>query len=370
MEECVQDDAHPTCAAALADAFARTDAITFQINRCLLDAPLQEELLYTQDGRLFISGCRLRDATGGVDVDVVANAVPALYGCETADEVAEHIRTKSLTSTKKRLNVRGILRDERGTTKRYVVLVATTPLDAVVSTSAMRLLCGLSAVTGDVVIPVPATYVVEDHLVGMAVRRDAAPGSASAQVIGASRVLLLVRGTSETKMSPIAGGQELSQQHFKVESTSASCLLSDTPARVNLVGYCDFGKMMAYRLDTEAALVLASAVDFPAPGSASAADAAGLAAGSGGQSPCPTFTMEHVTKLSKDEVTVLARSLAAEWKAVLTAAGASDAALTPTSAKDSAYWSGERPRKVRRIISEPFSPIASAQAVAELTRGS
>ena len=335
-----------------------------------MDAPLQEELLYTQGGRLFISGCRLRDASGCVGVDAVTTAAPAFYGCETADDVAAHIRTKSLASTKKSLNVRGILRDERGTTKRYVVLVATTPLDAVVSTSAMRLLCGLSAVTGDVVIPAPATHVVEDHLVGMAVRRDPAPGSASAQVIGASRVLLLVRGTSETTMSPIADGHDLSQQHFKVESKSASCLLSDTPARVNMVGYCDFGKMLAYRLDKEAALVLASAVDFSAPGSASAADAAELAADSSGQSPCPTFTMEHVTKLSKDEVTALTRSLAAEWKAVLTAAGASDAALTPPSAKDSAYWSGERPRKVRRIISEPFSPIVSTQAMGEVTRGS
>ena len=80
--------------------------------------------------------------------------------------------------------------------------------------------------------------------------------------------------------------------------------------------------------------------------------------------------MEHATKLSKDEVTALTRSLAAEWKAVLTAAGASDAALTPPSAKSSEYWSGERPRKVRRIISEPFSPIGSAKAMAELTRGS
>ena len=119
--------------------------------------------------------------------------------------------------------------------------------------------------------------------------------------------------------------------------------------------------MLAHRLDKEAALVLAPAVDFVAPGSAG---------GGGGQSPCPTFTMEHATKLSKDEVTALTRSLAAEWKAVLTAGGASDAALTPTSAKDNAYWSGETPRKVRRIISEPFSPIRSAKAMAELTRGS
>ena len=57
--------AHPTCAAALADAVAKSDAITFQINRCILEAPLQQEAMYTQDGRLFLKSCRLRDGTGG-----------------------------------------------------------------------------------------------------------------------------------------------------------------------------------------------------------------------------------------------------------------------------------------------------------------
>ena len=57
--------------------------------------------------------------------------------------------------------------------------------------------------------------------------------------------------------------------------------------------------MLAYRLDKEAALILASAVDCPAPGSASAASAAG--------GTCPTATIEHVTKLSKDEVAALMR---------------------------------------------------------------
>ena len=44
----MDDDAHPTCAVALADAVAKSDAITFQINRCFLDASLQEEAMYTQ----------------------------------------------------------------------------------------------------------------------------------------------------------------------------------------------------------------------------------------------------------------------------------------------------------------------------------
>ena len=80
--------------------------------------------------------------------------------------------------------------------------------------------------------------------------------------------------------------------------------------------------MLAYRLGTESALIVASAVDCGAPGSASAAGAAGNAR--------PTATIEHMTKLSKDEVAALTRSLAEEWKAVLTAAqDSADVAVTP-----------------------------------------
>ena len=43
----MEEVAHPTCAAALADAVV-DQSVTFQINRCFLDAPLQEELLLTQ----------------------------------------------------------------------------------------------------------------------------------------------------------------------------------------------------------------------------------------------------------------------------------------------------------------------------------
>ena len=65
LKAVVDAEAHPTCAAALADAVAKTDAVTFQINRCILDAPLQKEAMCTQDGRLFLRNCRLRDGTGG-----------------------------------------------------------------------------------------------------------------------------------------------------------------------------------------------------------------------------------------------------------------------------------------------------------------
>ena len=60
-----------------------------------------------------------------------------------------------------------------------------------------------------------------------------------------------------------------------------------------------------------------SAVDCGATGSARAAGAAGNAR--------LTATIEHVTKLSKDEVAELTCSLAEEWKARRSASGKSGA---------------------------------------------
>ena len=137
-----------------------------------------------------------------------------------------------------------------------------------------------------------------------------------------------------------------------MSSTETLCLLADptegAKCKINLIGYCDFNKMLTYRLDKETALVLASAVECPAPGIASATDG-----------PCRTATIEHVVKLSKDEVLALQKSMAAEWKAILTSPqpGSSPAA-SPMSTKqvDSSYWSEERQPKLRRLQSEPRSP--------------
>ena len=107
--------------------------------------------------------------------------------------------------------------------------------------------------------------------------------------------------------------------------------------------------MLTYRLDTECALILVSAVDCGAPGSASAAGAAGNAR--------LTATIEHVAKLPKDAVADRARSLAEEWKAVLTTTQdpAEVVATLKRSLKDpgSGYWSEERQRKVRRLVLDP-----------------
>ena len=87
---------------ALADAVGHADAKAFQMNRGMIDGALQEDLIYSQDGRPFIRNCRLRDRTGGVDVYVVRSAVHALYGFANEEELKQQIVGQSLTSCKKR----------------------------------------------------------------------------------------------------------------------------------------------------------------------------------------------------------------------------------------------------------------------------
>ena len=108
-------------------------------------------------------------------VDVVASAVPALYGCKTEAELMEQLGAQSLTSLKTRVNARGVLRVENGVTKKYVAEVEPTPIDAAVSMTVMQVSLGLSQVSDDVVLPVPAIRLLDAPLVGLAARRDNAP---------------------------------------------------------------------------------------------------------------------------------------------------------------------------------------------------
>ena len=114
--------------------------------------------------------------------------------------------------------------------------------------------------------------------------------------------------------------------------------MSEPPTEITLVGYCDFKKIMQYRLDTETALVLASAVQIEAPGSAS------------------VVTVEHMQKISDRHATALSLSMALEWKSVLTPLFFD---AQKRSSSDQAYWTPEATKKVRRIVSEPTSPACA-----------
>ena len=135
---------------------------------------------------------------------------------------------------------------------------------------------------------------------------------------------------------------------------------------MNVVGYCDFNKMLTYRLDTKCAFILVAASHCGAPGFANAAGAAGNAR--------LIATIENMTKLSKDEVAELTRSLAEEWKAVLTTTQESNGAVVTPERHSNDPKSGprseERQRKVRRLVSEPDpepAPWASSLAALRLS---
>ena len=269
-----------------------------------------------------------------MEVDVVASAVPALYGCKTEAELKEQLAAQSLTSVKTRMNARGVLRLENGVAKRYVMEVESTPLEAVVSMTVMQISLGLSQVTDDVVLPVPAIRILDAPLLGLAARRD------NGQPVGCFRILLLVKGTTETLLEPLSDSGPVSEQSFKVTSTHVQCLLSEPTKEITLVGYCDFQKTLQYRLDMETALVLASAVEI---GDTEAGNNM-------------VVTVEHMQKISDQQVTALSLSMAREWKSVLTPACFEIREEVKRASSEEMYWTPESARKVRRIVSEPMSP--------------
>ena len=345
-----EGEAHPTCAKALTDAIGQAEPKVFQINRAMMDPPLQGELIYSQDGRPFIKNCRLRDRTGGADVDVVRGAVPALYGCASEADLKRQLEAQSLTSCKKRMNVRGVIRVEAGITKKYVVKVEKSPLDAVVSSNAMQQSLGLSTLSDDVVVPAPADRVLDEPMLGLALKRDAG------EPLGAFRVLLLIQGTQDTDMDTIDDTKPLQQQTFKMVSNNARCLLSDSPTAVHLVAYSDFKKSLTYRLDQEMALVLVSAVERHGPGAASPGASGGnVSSGVAPSGEAITATVEHMEKISKDEKNALERAMTLEWKSVLTTISSEPTMTKRVSASELEYWT-QTVSKLRRMESEPASP--------------
>ena len=140
---------------------------------------------------------------------------------------------------------------------------------------------------------VPADRVLDDPLLGLAVRAD------EAGPIGAHNVFLLVQGTNKTVVEPLgAEGQSLEAQSFRIKSENVRCLLSGEEIHVDLHGYCDYDTMLQYRLDKDYAVVLASAWTHD-PGSAK-----------------PLATIEYMAKIA--HVKPVQDAMMEEWKAALT----------------------------------------------------
>ena len=316
-----QHEAFPTCAAALADVMSCQQEKCFQINHCYLEVSPAD--LFAPDGSVKVVQCRLRDRTGPAEVQLVEAAVPAAFGCKDIAEVKAKAQQGTLQSAQTRVNVRGVLRPEGAVCKKLVAAVGPSPLIVKVSSAALQSMLGLHEIGGDVVIPAPLDRVLDVPLVGLSVKSDAQ------EYVSAYRVLLLLEGSEASSLEPLDEGRRLQDQTFKVCSSSVRCLLSEQDCRVNLVGYCDFGKMLTYRLDTDVALVLVSSFTA-SPDSVSEA------------------TVEWMVKVNRDQKQSLLESLSIEWKSILQVQAKVD-----VSAAD--YW--EQPAtKLRRLASEAATP--------------
>ena len=151
-------------------------------------------------------------------------------------------------------------------------------------------------------------------------------------------MLLLVSGTCTSDLEMIADhSQSLTAggQTFLVKSNGVRCLLSETNTQVDLRGYCDFQSMLQYRLDTDDALVLISAL---VPGN-----------------PRPVLTVERMQKVNQAEKDVLIQSLKEEWTTALQdhSKQVDESHVSPAKSE---YWD-QAPRKARRIVSEAQSPM-------------
>ena len=332
-------EAHPTCAVALADAVGCNDDKTFQINRALLEIPTRSEAILTQDGRFYLH-TRLRDRTGCVDVEVLSSAVPALYGCVDEQQVTAALDSGTLEPITSRVNARGVLRNDKGTTRKYIGKICDSPMDAKVSATALQMVMGLSEISGDVVIPSPVENLQDAPMLGLAV------SSNRRGPIGAHRVILLVEGTCKSKLDGYGEqGKVVQDQTFKVLSPKVRCLLSKAKTHIDLVGYCNFQDTITYRLDKESALVTVSAFTAAAPDAVSAG--VGCA------------TIESMKKVSADERTALINSLRIEWETVF------DGKEIPTeyigvSSTNAEYWD-QPTQKLKRLESEPVSPKKKAR---------
>ena len=317
----------PTCAAALANAPQLSEDRIIQVNRCMIDVPTCEEHIFTKDGKRLYSQARLRDWSGAVDVDLVGEVMLKLYGLESQEQVREALTSDNLNVMLSRVNARGVLRATNAGTKVFIGLIEESPLDAVVSAKALRDMLGLCEVTGDIVLAAPAGR-VHDHS-GLTV------ATSVNTYVSAHRVLLLVKGTTPTKMDSVGvEGQPLAAQSFRVASAKAQCLLSDDEAFLNLYGYCHFGATLQYRLDKETALVLVSAVDIDP------------------DTQEKTFTVEHMAKVQ--DWHRLKVSMEREWQTVLLQE-TKDEDEKYNSPVKAEYWDRDV-KRLKRIISEPTDP--------------
>ena len=335
----VSGTATPTCVVRLAlveqdTAWVSDKDLVFQMNRCLLEvSATSREEVYTRDGQRLFTRATVRDWTGMCEVDVLEEAVPALFGCEDKSEVEARLcqpDTGGLAVPLHRVNVRGVIRKVKGVIKRYIASIVPSPLTATISGNALVALRGLSEIGEGIAVVAPAERIAHCSIVGMSVQSD------SSMKLQAHRIIMLVTGTEKSKLERIPKAPGSASDSYLVESRNVKCVLGLKGEHVHLRGYCDFEKMLDYRLDCESAVVFVSAVDEEDGG-------------------VKTMTVEAMEKVSDSKLAQVAHAMTIEYKATLMM---SEFTLPE---QDPEYWSTEK-RGVKRMLSEPATPARQSRS--------
>ena len=337
----VAGEALHSCAAALAEVPNDMQFLSdkkFQINRCVIEAPISRGAIMSDKGDLYVRAI-MHDWSGAVEVEVVEDAAPQLFGCETKREVLAACDDGTLSTQLKRVNVRGVLRqDAKGKVRKFVAQIKVSPEAYTISARAMRSSLGLAQPVSGAVLAAPVTRVVQNPMHGLAVRVD--NSHTETQLLGAHRVLLLMQGTTKSSLDRVSAKDD--PDAFCVTSPKAKCLLAEglmaEEAYLDLRGYCDMNTMLDFRLDKETAIVMVSSLESEGGRRAAA--------------------VEWVRKIEPHNVSQIRALLDIEWKTALTDLGTDvlDSQMSPARPE---YWesNGQPPaRKARRVDSDAKSP--------------
>ena len=328
----------PTSATALAsipeDASDFPEQTVFQLNRVVVTAPITEDQITTKKGdRLWVQAT-VHDWTGAATIHVQDKAVPQLYGCCSSEEVFERAKEGTLRVETCRLNMRGIIRREADTVKKIVAEVGISPLCFKISSAAMRATKGIASIGTGAAQVAPVEKIQCDAMQGLCVVSSGTVDDPD--LVPCQQIYILVTGTEESDLEPMDDSvTDMKQQTYCVCSRNAKCMLSvEKEVRINLKCYCTYRGMLKYRLDKDSALVSITNLQEK-DGNLEAA-------------------VEHMEKVSSQELADVKASMDMEWKTALTNIGTSNLDKFESPVK-AGFWR-DPPRKVARLNSDPKTP--------------
>ena len=230
--------------------------------------------------------------------------------------------------------MRGVIRQEDGTIKKFVADVGKSPMKFTISSSAMRAARGLAETLTGVVHAAPLERIVSTPMHGLAVKGEDPFGETT--IVLAHRIFILVMRTQESELELLQDDNVgTRQQSFHVKSENAKCLLSvENQKVIDLKCYCSFDSVLNFRLDMESAWVSVTSVTEKDGRLEAAVDA--------------------MEKVRSDELEAIRNSLQAEWKTALTNMDTTTFDPSKPPAKED-YWNDPK-RKVARLISDPKTP--------------